>query len=47
VDDSSTLLLVGVIFLAIGAVSIGLAAFFIARPRRFLRTAVSTEGVIL
>lgn len=46
-DDSNTLLLVGVIFLAIGAVFIGLSAFFVARIRRFLRTAVSTEGVIL
>jgi hypothetical protein len=47
VDDSSTLLLVGVIFLAIGAVFIALAAFFLERIRRFLRTAVSTEGVVL
>ena len=46
-DDSSALLLVGVIFIAIGAVFIGLGIFFFIRTRRFLRTAVETAGTIV
>ena len=46
-DDSSALLLVGVIFIAIGAVFIGLGIFFFIRTRRFLRTAVETTGTIV
>ena len=46
-DDSSALLLVGVIFIAVGAVFIGLGIFFFIRTRRFLRTAVETAGTIV
>ena len=46
-DDSSALLLVGVIFIAIGAIFIGLGIFFFIRTRRFLRTAVETAGTIV
>ena len=41
------MLLVGVAFLVIGAVMIGLAGFFVSRTRRFLRTAVEATGTIL
>jgi hypothetical protein len=48
VDDSGgTVLLVGVIFLVIGAVMIGLAIFVFNRTRRFLRTALDATGTIL
>ncbi|HMG26258.1 MAG TPA: DUF3592 domain-containing protein [Acidimicrobiia bacterium] len=46
-DDSSALLLVGVIFIAIGAIFIGLGIFFFIRTRRFLRTAVEVNGTIV
>jgi hypothetical protein len=46
-DTGGTLLLVGVIFLAVGAVQLGLGVFFWLRTRRFLRTAVSTDGTIV
>jgi Protein of unknown function (DUF3592) len=46
-DDSSALLLVGVIFVAIGAVFIGLGIFFFIRTRRFLRTAAEATGTIV
>ena len=46
-DSGGTLLLVGVIFLGIGAVMIGLAIIFFSRTRRFLRTAVEATGTIL
>jgi len=46
-DDSSALLLVGVIFIAIGAIFIGLGIFFFIRTRRFLRTAVEVTGTIV
>jgi hypothetical protein len=46
-DDSSALLLVGVIFVAIGAVFIGLGIFFFIRTRRFLRTAAEAPGTIV
>jgi hypothetical protein len=48
VDDSGgTLLLVGIIFLAVGLVQLGLGIFFFLRTRRFLRTAVTTTGTIV
>src|SRR6266511_5246570 len=43
-DDT---LLVGVIFVAIGAVMLGLGIFFFVRTRRFLRTAVDATGTIV
>ncbi len=43
-DDT---LLVGVIFIAIGAVMLGLGIFFFVRTRRFLRTAVDATGTIV
>jgi Protein of unknown function (DUF3592) len=46
-DAGGTLLLVGIIFLAVGAVQLGLGVFFLARTRRFLRTAVDTTGTIV
>lgn len=46
-DTGGTLLLVGVIFLAVGAVQLGLGVFFFLRTRRFLSTAVSTDGTIV
>ena len=46
-DTGGTLLLVGVIFLAVGAIQLGLGIFFFARTRRFLRTAVETTGTIV
>ena len=46
-DTGGTLLLVGLIFLAVGAVQLGLGIFFYVRTRRFLRTAVETTGTIV
>jgi hypothetical protein len=46
-DTGGTLLLIGVIFLAVGAIQLGLGIFFFARTRRFLRTAVETTGTIV
>jgi len=46
-DSGGTVLLVGVTFLVIGAVMIGLAIFFLSRTRRFLRTAVDASGTIV
>ena len=46
-DSGGTVLLVGVIFLATGAVMIGLAIFFFTRTRRFLRTAAEATGTIV
>src|SRR5918995_7258831 len=46
-DTGGTLLLVGVTFLAVGAIQLGLGIFFFARTRRFLRTAVETTGTIV
>ena len=46
-DDSSSLLLVGVIFLAVAAVMLALGFLFFSRTRRFLRTAVDTTGTIV
>ena len=46
-DSGGTVLLVGVTFLVIGAVMIGLAIFFLSRTRRFLRTAVDATGTIV
>jgi len=46
-DSGGTVLLVGVIFIATGAVMIGLAIFFFSRTRRFLRTAVEATGTIV
>ena len=46
-DSGGTVLLVGVIFLVIGAVMIGLAIFFFSRTRRFLRSALDATGTIL
>jgi hypothetical protein len=48
VDDTGrTLVLIGVIFLAVGAIQLGLGVFFLVRTRRFLRTAVDTTGTIV
>lgn len=41
------LLLVALIFLAVGAVQLGLGVFFFVRTRRFLRRAVETTGTIV
>jgi Protein of unknown function (DUF3592) len=41
------LLLVALIFLAVGAVQLGLGIFFFVRTRRFLRRAVETTGTIV
>ena len=46
-DSGRTLLLIGVIFLAVGAVMAGLGSFFLARIRRFLRTAVDAIGTVV
>jgi hypothetical protein len=46
-DDSSSVLLVGVIFLAVAAVMLALGFFFLSRTRRFLRTAVDATGRIV
>lgn len=46
-DSGGTLLLVGVIFLGVGAVMLGLGIFFFVRTRRFLRTAVEAMGTIV
>jgi Protein of unknown function (DUF3592) len=46
-DTGGTLLLVGLIFLAVGAVQLGLGIFFFVRTRRFLRRAVETTGTIV
>jgi len=47
VDEGGTLLLVGLIFLGIGAIQLGLGIFFFVRTRRFLRTAVEATGTIV
>jgi hypothetical protein len=47
VDEGGTLLLVGLIFLGIGAIQLGLGVFFFVRTRRFLRTAVEATGTIV
>jgi Protein of unknown function (DUF3592) len=41
------LLLVALIFLAVGAVQLGLGIFFFVRTRRFRRRAVETTGTIV
>jgi hypothetical protein len=46
-DEGGTLLLVGLIFLGIGAIQLGLGIFFFVRTRRFLRTAVEATGTIV
>lgn len=46
-DSGGTLLLVGVIFLGVAAVMLGLGIFFLVRTRRFLRTAVEATGTII
>ena len=46
-DTGGILLLVGLIFLAVGAVQLGLGIFFFVRTRRFLRRAVETTGTIV
>lgn len=46
-DSGGTLLLVGVIFLGVAAVMLGLGIFFFVRTRRFLRTAVEAMGTIV
>jgi Protein of unknown function (DUF3592) len=46
-DGSGTFLLIGVIFLAVGLPMVLIAIYLIFRTRRFLRTAVSTTGVIV
>lgn len=46
-DSGGTLLLVGVIFLGVAAVMLGLGIFFFVRTRRFLRTAVEATGTII
>ena len=46
-DSGGTLLLVGVIFLGVSAVMLGLGIFFFVRTRRFLRSAVDATGTIL
>jgi Protein of unknown function (DUF3592) len=38
---------IGLIFLGVGAVQVALAGFFIARTRRFLRTAIDASGTIV
>jgi hypothetical protein len=46
-DEGGTLLLVGLIFLGVGAIQLGLGIFFFVRTRRFLRTAVEATGTIV
>ena len=46
-SDRGVLLLVGLLFVAIGIVFAGLAWFFLARTRTFLRAAVDTTGTIV
>lgn len=46
-DAGSTLLLLGLIFLGVGAPMFGVAVFLFFRTRRFLETAVDTTGTIV
>lgn len=46
-NEGGTLLLVGLIFLGVGAIQLGLGIFFFVRTRRFLRTAVEATGTIV
>jgi hypothetical protein len=47
VSDKGVLILVGLLFVGIGIVFGALAWFFLARTRRFLRTAVDATGTII
>lgn len=46
-SDKGVLILVGLLFVGIGVVFGALAWFFLARTRRFLRTAVDAIGIIV
>ena len=46
-DNGGELLLVVIIFLAVAAVMLALGFFFLARTRRFLRTALDATGTIV
>ncbi len=46
-SDKGVLILVGLLFVGIGLVFGGLAWFFLAQTRRFLRTAVDATGTII